>query len=114
MLNISRLDFVSFDLDPGSSTLTPCDRDRVELLSPAVSSTGGSNRVGPLCGDNVGQHAYLPVQDLSSAAAMIRITTAARAANLTAPYLFNIKVTQIDCTDESNLDLRGDRLTLLY
>ncbi len=100
-------------MDPGSATTSPCDRDRVELIS-ASSSTG---RPGPLCGDNSGQHVYLAVQEegSSSPPPMIRVITAARmgvgsggVANLTQPYSFNIKATQIDCRGGELAALRGD------
>ncbi len=56
-----RLDFSSFEMDPGSPSPSPCDRDRMEIIPVGGGGTGGGGRVGPLCGKNTGQHMYLSV-----------------------------------------------------
>jgi len=64
---------VDFELDGGSAIDKPCDRDSVTVRTPSfvpctliyfeVMGTGGlSLGIGPLCGENSGQHLYLPVQ----------------------------------------------------
>ena len=69
----SRIDLVDFELDGGSAIDKPCDRDSVTVRTPSfapcsliyfeVMGTGGlSLGIGPLCGENSGQHLYLPVQ----------------------------------------------------
>ncbi len=106
-----RLDLLEFSLDPGSTEVTPCDRDAVEILSSGVSDL----RLGKLCGENGGQHIYLDILNQQTQP-MLRVMTDARGGvsgnnNLTMAYRYNIKATQIDCTApdlEAMMMIRGE------
>ena len=66
-----RLDFIEFQLDGGSTIDKPCDRDMFK-----ISGIGGiSLGVGDLCGNNKGQHLYIPVDGSVGGPANIRIVT---------------------------------------
>lgn len=93
-----RLDFEEFDLDSGSSLTSPCDRDSLEILSTGMSDLG----MGKLCGNNQDQHLYIPVINDRSQP-MIRIMTEDRMLNVSRPYKYSIKVTQIDCISKDPL-----------
>ena len=92
-----RIDFEDFEMDAGSEPKRPCNRDSVK-----ISSGGGSDLgIGDLCGDNIGQHIYIPVKR-GMGGASIRISTSGRgtAANITQGYKWKMKVTQLDCKDD--------------
>ncbi|TRY61732.1 hypothetical protein TCAL_01774 [Tigriopus californicus] len=93
-----RLDFEEFDLDSGSSLTSPCDRDSLEILSTGMSDLG----MGKLCGNNQDQHLYIPVINDRSQP-MIRIMTEDRMLNVSQPYKYRIRVTQIDCNSKDPL-----------
>jgi len=96
-----RIDLVDFELDGGSAIDKPCDRDSVTVMGTGGLSLG----IGPLCGDNSGQHLYLPVQGARGGPASLRIHTQARGADFSQGYKWNIRVTQIDCSNEEERHL---------
>ena len=106
---IHRLDFLDFELDGGSAIDRPCDRDSIEVFSSGATNLG----MGPLCGRNTDQHLYIPVTSQQSVP-MLRVVTDARmSGNFTTDYKWNIKITQIDCTD-NNEEIRELRGTYLF
>jgi hypothetical protein len=94
-----RIDFLDFQLDGGSRIDTPCDRDSMAVMGPGGQSPG----VGRLCGGNSGQHLYLAVPGgARGGPATLRVHTQARGAAFTRGFKWNIRVTQIDCSSESD------------
>ena len=97
-----RLDFLEFMLDGGSQLTSPCDVEKCVIRG----SRGNILNVGPLCGDNRGQHLYIPVDMVFDEVATISIETmvAPRGANVSAP-LWNIMITQLDSTCAPDIPL---------
>ena len=94
-------------MDPGSADDTPCDEDKVQILD----AFGPIRGMGKLCGNNKGQHLYLPIES-TQASPMISFSTASQSKG----YRWNIKITQIDCQSDIKeiRDLRGNRFHNKY
>ena len=102
-----RLDFDAFELDFGSDQFSPCDRDSMEMIT--LSGETQSN-AGKLCGHNAGQHMYLEVIN-EQAQPMIRVSASPRdEVTVTGGYIYNVRVTQIDCSSDNPLRAPEDCL----
>ncbi|CAB4069353.1 unnamed protein product [Lepeophtheirus salmonis] len=96
-----RLDFIEFDLDPGSQFSSPCDQDYLEIFTNSGSDGLGT---GKLCGNNKGQHLYISLMSQFDSPSM-RIVTDMRESSEESGkrgYRWNIKITQIDCNSASS------------
>ncbi len=70
-------------MDPGSALSKPCDRDSFEILSMGSTAELG---VGKLCGDNTGQHLYIPITNMQSRPTF-RVMAEERTMNFSTPYM---------------------------
>ena len=92
-------------MDPGSADEKPCDKDNIELLIGGVLL----KNMTKFCGNNKNQHLYLQIESIESSL-LVRISMASRKdGNINPNYLWNIKITQIDCQSDSEemRNLRG-------
>ena len=87
-VNQIRLDFLYFRMDGGSVIDRPCNRDKV-----TIGGRGGQVlRVGTLCGNNKGQHLYIPAYEDFEEVATIKVEVGGLAS---ARCKWNVKVTQV-------------------
>ncbi|XP_046403611.1 uncharacterized protein LOC124169148 [Ischnura elegans] len=120
-----RLDFETFKLDqptisganPGANIYPPylCNNDTFTVSSP---STGASGNLGfkNLCGENTGQHIYVPVNATMGSASLefvFELADRTRYPGLISPQ-WKIKITQIDCCANETNDLCAPQGCLQY
>ena len=87
-----RLDFLDFELDGGSVIDKQCDRD---MFRVSGGVTQQSQKWGLFCGENSGQHLYVPVMGSMGAPVSISIVTADRSSGnfSVTNYKWNVKIT---------------------
>ncbi|XP_046403767.1 uncharacterized protein LOC124169253 [Ischnura elegans] len=120
-----RLDFETFKLEqptisgvnPGANIYPPylCNNDTFTVSSP---STGASGNLGfkNLCGENSGQHMYVPVNATMGSASLefvFELADRTRYPGLISPQ-WKIKITQIDCCANDTKDLCAPQGCLQY
>ncbi|XP_049845617.1 uncharacterized protein LOC126298360 [Schistocerca gregaria] len=90
-----RMDFEQFSLSGPHRTLGICRNDRFIVTTSLPNGIGLSE----LCGENGGQHIYVPVDAaIGSASVSIMIMTSG-----IKPYQWRIRATQINCKENVNL-----------
>ncbi|XP_046985792.1 uncharacterized protein LOC124555782 isoform X2 [Schistocerca americana] len=95
-----RMDFEQFSLSGPHRTLGICRNDRFIVTTSLPNGIGLSE----LCGENGGQHIYVPVDAaIGSASVSIMIMTSG-----IKPYQWRIRATQINCKE--NVNLAGEYL----
>uniref|UniRef100_A0A8D8Z1W6 CUB domain-containing protein n=2 Tax=Cacopsylla melanoneura TaxID=428564 RepID=A0A8D8Z1W6_9HEMI len=87
-----RLDFEKFSLRGPHKVFGVCRKDRFMVTTSYPQGIGLSD----LCGENTGQHVYVNVSPGSSVSLMVMTSGGA-------PYMWKIKITQIDCKKDSAL-----------
>ncbi|XP_046404135.1 uncharacterized protein LOC124169542 [Ischnura elegans] len=120
-----RLDFETFKLDqptisganPGANIYPPylCNNDTFTVSSP---STGLSGNLGfeNLCGENSGQHIYVPVNATTGSATVelaFHLADRTQYSGLIQPQ-WKIRITQIDCCAPDTKDLCAPQGCLQY
>ncbi|KAF2360188.1 CUB domain [Trinorchestia longiramus] len=86
-----RLDFEEFVLN-GPDVTTPASIS--QCIEDSFEITGNQNAFGKICGNNEGQHIYLPITSTSDTIATINIV---RSATSTVDRKWRIRVTYIPC-----------------
>ena len=83
-----RLDFLDFRMDGGTAIDKPCNRDKF-----IIGGKGGKIlKVGALCGNNKGQHLYIPAEKSEKEVATIRLEIGGLVNDRSR---WNIRVTQV-------------------
>ena len=86
-----RLDFLEFHMSGGSEIDKPCNIDRCTIGGRA----GKELRVGALCGNNKGQHLYIPAHGEDEEVATIRVEVGGLVRSR-----WNIRITQLEVTSD--------------